>query len=520
MVSITDVNIWLYLSLAICLGAITYLSLSQRQKQVVFERLRLRGRRASSANTPPRSLSPDKKQPTNTPLKASEYVNSFPPLIRDSLAEVINKLPEDRRNALGDLEFDEKNWSKAILGFEEDFRTCDPNKYIYTGVKVQEVRALGDFPDYSVLSGVPLPTPYLEHDINKALPRPYRPFRWAYHQTMSLTKMEPDWWLELEKTYVERIAERKRLYAEHGESILAWLPGSELACKELMEMSLQFLCARYPQYFVLHADNKTFENRILGTKQDVSIKHPLLVMLDNIPEDFALMLRNPETGYYHLRAGMICSALGWNVGTKIGLQLHEIHAPIPDYKEKMQFSMDRFFTKMPAQKPIQRGSWGLEVDKPLYMPPGDPHEKYRDFQCPDLDPSRVHLRVDWQTLRRLPLSGAVVFNFKALFTPLAEFRDEPYIPSLVLKVMRDGKENLMKYKNTWHVEHVVIPTLEEFEREQIAKGLVEKDWQHHTLDESPYFPGWRDKWLRQQGYGGPDADAHAHAHAPTSVEAQ
>lgn len=27
---------------------------------------------------------------------------------------------------------------------------------------------------------------------------------------------------------------------------------------------------------------------------------------------------------------------------------------------------------MPTEKPIQRGSWGLEVDQPLYMPPGKP----------------------------------------------------------------------------------------------------------------------------------------------------
>ena len=134
------------------------------------------------------------------------------------------------------------------------------------------------------------------------------------------------------------------------------------------------------------------------------------------------------------------------------------------------------------------------------MPPGDPHEKYRDFQMPDLVPDRVHLRVDWQTLRRLPLSGGIVFNFKALFTPLTEFRDEPYIPSLILKIMRDGKENLMKYKNTWHVEHRVLPALEEYEAEQLARGIIEKDWQHHTLDESPYFPGWREKWERQQGF--------------------
>jgi Protein of unknown function (DUF3445) len=131
------------------------------------------------------------------------------------------------------------------------------------------------------------------------------------------------------------------LYEQHGEAVLQWLPGSELACKELMEMVLQFLVARYPHYFSLSDDKKRFINRILETSQDVRGKHPLLVILDNVPEDFAIMLRDPKTGFYSLRAGVICSALGWNVGSKIGLQLHEIHAPIPDYKEKMRFSMDR-----------------------------------------------------------------------------------------------------------------------------------------------------------------------------------
>lgn len=54
------------------------------------------------------------------------------------------------------------------------------------------------------------------------------------------------------------------------------------------------------------------------------------------------MMRNPEDGMYYFRAGLLCSALGWNVKTKLGLQLKEIHQPIPDYKEKLQFSMDRF----------------------------------------------------------------------------------------------------------------------------------------------------------------------------------
>ena len=76
------------------------------------------------------------------------------------------------------------------------------------------------------------------------------------------------------------------------------------------------------------------------------------------------------------------------------------------------------------------------------MPPGAPHETFRSQQMPDLELERCYLRVDWQTLRRLPLSGAVVFNFKALFTPVTEFRDEPYVPALVLKILNEGKKNI------------------------------------------------------------------------------
>ncbi|KAI1104940.1 hypothetical protein F4804DRAFT_305515 [Jackrogersella minutella] len=487
----------IWLASAITLSLLTFLALNRSQKNVVLRRMGLGRRTASRPSTP--SL---EKQTASKPLASSisDLVSTFPPAPRGQLKIMVEKMPPAQRQAMGDLSFSTNTFTNSLLGLDEDYRAADDSKYCFTGFSVKEIKALGDFPDYSTLSEVPLPQPYPEFDIDKAKPRPYRPFRWAYHQTMSLTKLETDWWLELESTYRKRIAQRQELYAKHGKDVLQYLPGSELACKELMEMCLQFLCARYPQYFVLSADKSRFENKILGTVSVIKEKHPLLVLLDNVPEDFGMVLRDPKTGYYVFRSGMICSAMGWNVGTKIGMRLDEIHTPIPDYKEKMQFSMDRFFSKMPANKPIQRGSWGLEVDQPLYMPPGDPHASYRDIQDAALARSRVHLRVDWQTLRRLPLSGAVVFNFKALFTPIEEFRDEPYVPSLVLKVLREGKENLMKYKNTWHTEHVVIPALEEYEREQIEKGDVEKDWEVKTLDDSPWFPGWKDKWHRQQGF--------------------
>ncbi|PLB45916.1 hypothetical protein P170DRAFT_256172 [Aspergillus steynii IBT 23096] len=461
------------------------------QGKPFWHRINLHRRRRSSSGTPPRTLSSDSKSSANTTSQSS-HEDVLPPQRRHVLANM-------KMDGVSYKEVNEKEVREQLLPMTMDYRACEDEKYTPAGFSVSEIKALGEFPDYAELSGVPLPQPYPEFNIDRALPRPYRPFRWAYHQTMSLTKLETDWWIELENTYKKRISQRKELYAKHGSDVLGALPGSELACKELMEMVLQFTCARYPQYFSL-IDKRYLHNRILGTEQDVRSKHPLEILLDNIPEDFGIMLRDERAGNYFLRAGIICSALGWNVGTKIGLQLHEIHQPIPDYKEKMQFSMDRFFTKMPTDKPIQRGSWGLEVGQPLYMPKGDPHEALRLSQDPSLRFEDCHLRVDWQTLRRLPLSSAIIFNFKALFTPVTEFRDEPGLPALVAEILKNGKRNLMEYKSTWHVQHVILPKLEEWAREQEEDGLVPGTWEVATLDDSPWFKGWQEKWHRQQGF--------------------
>jgi hypothetical protein len=93
-----------------------------------------------------------------------------------------------------------------------------------------------------------------------------------------------------------------------------------------------------------------------------------------------------------------------------------------------------------------------------------------------------------------------VFNFKALFTPVEELRDEPRVPGLMLKVLNEGKEKLMEYKGTWHVEHVVKSALEKWHQEQVERGFVDGEWEPRTLEESPWFEGWEEKWRVRQGF--------------------
>jgi heme-dependent oxidative N-demethylase alpha subunit-like protein len=73
------------------------------------------------------------------------------------------------------------------------------------------------------------------------------------------------------------------------------LSGFELACKEDIKVAVQFICARYPMYFVLDESRNFLGNKILGTTTDLKKTRPLDVLLYNIPEDFALMMRDAET---------------------------------------------------------------------------------------------------------------------------------------------------------------------------------------------------------------------------------
>ena len=114
---------------------------------------------------------------------STEYVNVFPPSQRQALARVAETHPQLQavvaRHGLN-VELS----AASIMPLEANYLVCDNEVFTPTGISLEEVKLLGDFPNYAELSGFPLPQPYENFNIENALPRPYRPFRWAYHQTM------------------------------------------------------------------------------------------------------------------------------------------------------------------------------------------------------------------------------------------------------------------------------------------------------------------------------------------------
>ncbi|CAK7205289.1 hypothetical protein SEUCBS139899_008058 [Sporothrix eucalyptigena] len=302
-------------------------------------------------------------------------------------------------------------------------------------------------------------------------------------------KLEPDYWIELEQGYKASLAARHKLLETHGDMALFSSPGDStaLACHELLEMALQFVCHRYPACFAIEGDgaDRVLVNHILQTRTPLRKEDALdglkslQILFDNIPEDFAIVQRDDTDGRYRLRAAAVCSSVGWHIGQHRGKPLRDIHGSVTDYATKMARSMDRYFARMPTDQPIQRGSWSLEQGRPLFLP----EEGMRE-DVPDIDVEDITLRCDWQTLRRLPLTGAIVFNFKAVFTAFTKLRTEPYVPALLHCVLSEGDPRLITpgkcMKNT---RAVVLPTLKEWEDEQTKAGVVPTDWEPRTLDE-------------------------------------
>lgn len=156
-----------------------------KQRDVVLQRFDIRRRRATGSLTPPRSLSPEKQGlPSNKSPQAPDYSNTFPPGRREALAELSADAMKGPGRSTTQLSQIPPDYTKRLPSEEvwDDDKFAD--HVTATGFSLEEIKRLGDFPDYAALSGVPLPREYEGFQISTAKARPYRPLRWAYHQTM------------------------------------------------------------------------------------------------------------------------------------------------------------------------------------------------------------------------------------------------------------------------------------------------------------------------------------------------
>ena len=222
--------------------------------------------------------------------------------------------------------------------------------------------------------------------------------------------LAPEDWLHSDETYQAQMAMRDALIAETPEDVIAVLPGAEAACAELRDLVAAEVVARHGARMsggdIVRAD---------GVRVGLDGDRAIAVAGRLAQEDF-LVMDKPEGAAEHvLTAGVLCFPAHWTLSEKIGRPLIRIHRPVPDYERNLAPRVQRFFDAVRPEKPLWRANWHFSATPEIRTP-----VREADKAIAPAAPAgeRRWLRVERQTVRRLPRSGAVIFAVRTLISAL------------------------------------------------------------------------------------------------------
>ena len=134
-------------------------------------------------------------------------------------------------------------------------------------------------------------------------------------------------------------------------------------------------------------------------------------------------MRKGESGW-RLAAGSLSFPSSWRLREKFGRPMHEVHAPVPGFGAGTRNAelIARMFDHLQPRIPVIRWNWSIYNDAALYHPEdGDGHRKFGAGERAE----NVFLRVERQTLRKLPRTGDILFTIRIYVDPLETLERQP-----------------------------------------------------------------------------------------------
>ena len=164
--------------------------------------------------------------------------------------------------------------------------------------------------------------------------------------------------------------------------------------------------------------------------------HPIDKCGRLMQEDVCLMERISEC--WTLTAASVCFPTHWDPFSKIGLPLDGIHEPVPRYEEDLTPRPGNFMDRISGEMIVARTGWSLTACSDLALD----HEK----QMVEKDPSELIVRVERQTLRRIPNSDAIAFTIRIHRWPLRVIRDDDDLAKDLLISLKQLPDEIKTYK--------------------------------------------------------------------------
>jgi len=310
-----------------------------------------------------------------------------------------------------------------------------------------------------------LPT---KKDVTEQTPTPqlprapeYAPYKTGqFRLAMGLLPLDLRNWIEPDERMASELAEKERLLCERHHDVFAALPEAAEGSAEVLELLAAHLPTRFPQLF--RREGSLLHHLVTRQSWDLSqnVLHPLDLAGRLVQEDLCLMQLDPTTRLYRLIGASLCFPTRWRLADKLDKPLNLVHGPVPGYEAELASTMDRFFERLKVDKPVWRVNWGLIDDPTLFQPTGHGRKGLNPDVTVANAGDKLWLRMERQTLRRLPRTHGILFTIRVYVRPLRELATQPERAAELASTIRTMPESMRLYKSLPPFQDAVLGWLD------------------------------------------------------------
>lgn len=266
---------------------------------------------------------------------------------------------------------------------------------------------------------------------------------------------------DIDEHYLAEVADRALVLAAEPLRCQS-LPHMIGAEWDLLELLTTSLAASRPDAFALDRDGDRWRwtNRLLGLDHAFVFGDagslppgpsgpvgPMEYICRQVQGDFTLL--DQRDGNLWLDAGILTSPGNWSLDFDLGMNFLEWHGPVPAKPESRLFERAlTYLLRLEVGAPVRRLNWSTTIDPRL----DTGLESYPDWGrrrlavTPDTIGEKLHLRIELQTLWRLPRSHAIAFSIRCYLLKLEELVTVPGWGRRFARVLETLPPELIAYK--------------------------------------------------------------------------
>jgi len=277
---------------------------------------------------------------------------------------------------------------------------------------------------------------------------------------------------DVDEHYVAECRERA-LMLEQDPGRVNVLPHMMTAEWDTLELLMESLSRDYPDLFTLTKDGDRWRwvNRPLGTDDSFTFGKPETLpfppfeyITRQAQGDFTL--QDQRDGNLYVDGGMVTTQADWSLEFDIGMDFHAWHGPVPLAHDLGVFDRAlKFLLRLQYGRPVRRLNWTMTVNPRLDTSP----ENYpiwgpdRTTITPENVGEKLHLRVEVQTLFRLPRSNAILFGIRCYLINLNDIARVRKWRTRLHRVLHDLRPELAEYKGITRYRDTAVAFLARYD---------------------------------------------------------